>query len=240
MKLSHSSMSTYAACPKRWEFKYVQRLKEKARHYFSFGKSIHSALEFFHDGEAAPTLAQLLEAFKLNWVSEAYRDQKAEDKAFKDGAGMLTDYHRKHAALWTKPLSTEAKFDMDVAHVRVTGFIDRVDVGEDGGLHVLDYKTGKPIDPERIAEDEQLTMYQLAAEYLYPGELVDKLSLYHVPTLTWHSAPRRSAELVERLKAKVVATAAAISRQEFEPKPSEEACALCDFKPLCPAWAPQP
>ena len=239
MKLSHSSMSTYDSCPKRWEFKYVMRLKEKARHYFSFGKSVHSALEFMYDGEECPTLAQVLKALDLNWVSEAYKDQKAEDKAKKDAIGMITDFHRKHGALWTKPLSTEAKFDMDVAHVRVTGFIDRVDVGEDGGLHVLDYKTGKEIDPSRIEEDEQLTMYQVAAEYLYPGSVVDKLSLYHVPTLTWHSAKRRSQELVEKLKTKVVATAAAISRQEFEPKPSEKACALCDFKPHCPAWSAQ-
>lgn len=236
MKLSHSSISMYTDCPKKYEFKYVLGHKEKPKHFFSFGKSVHSALEFMYDAEACPELDDVLEALERNWVSEGYADKKAEDKAKKNGENMLRDYYRKHAPDWVKPLSVEAKFDITVDHVRVIGFIDRVDVGPNGGLHVVDYKTGQSLDVSRIDEDEQMTMYQLAAETIYPESKVDAVSLYHVPSLTLHTAKRRGEELVNALRSKITATANAIASKDFTVKPSEKACSWCDFKPLCPAW----
>lgn len=234
MKLSHSSISTYSDCPKKYEFKYLDRLPEKPRHFFSFGKSIHSAIEFMYSGEQCPVLGEVLGALDSNWQSEGYKDQKAEDKAKRDAVEMISDFHRAESPHWAKPIANEAKFDMEVGHVRVTGFIDRIDPG----LHVIDYKTGKSLDVLRIDEDEQMTMYQIAAEYMYPESYVERVSLYHVPTLTWHTAPRRGEALVGALKAKIMKTAEAISFQEFQPTPSEKACAWCDFKPMCPAWRP--
>lgn len=45
--LSYSGFHTYAECPLRWKFSYIDRLPETPRGYFSFGRSIHSALEEF-------------------------------------------------------------------------------------------------------------------------------------------------------------------------------------------------
>lgn len=236
MKLSHSSISTYSDCPKKYEFKYVQRLPEKPKHFFSFGKSVHSALEFMYAGEVCPELDDILEAMEHEWVSEGYADIKAEDKAKRNAENMVRDYYRKHAAAWVKPLAVEAKFDMTVDHVRLTGYIDRVDVGSAGGLHVIDYKTGQSLDVARINEDEQMTMYQMAAESMYPESIVDAVSLYHVPTLTLHSAERRGIDLVEALRSKITRTADAIAGKEFKETPSEKSCSWCDFKPMCPAW----
>lgn len=236
MKLSHSSISTYSDCPKKYQFKYIDKMKEKAKHYFSFGNSIHSALEFMYACEVCPSIEEVLVVYNEGWLSVGYKDLKAEEKAKKEGEGMLRDYHRKHAMGWTKPLSTEAKFDMTVDHVRLTGFIDRVDATETGGLHVIDYKTGKALDVERIDDDEQLTLYQMAVESIYPDAKVTKLTLYHVPSLTEHSAPRRSQEKVDAFKAKIVRTADAIAQGEFKETPNEKACSRCDFKPHCPAW----
>lgn len=236
MKLSHSSISTYSDCPKRWEFKYVDRLPERPRHFFGFGKAIHSALEFMYSGDACPTLFDVFAAFSVAWTGEGYKDDKAEAKAKADGNKILTMFYNANAPGWRKPLSTEAKFDMEVDHVRVTGFIDRIDVEEDGGLHVLDYKTGRDLEAGRADTDEQLTMYQIAAEAAHPGTRVSKLSLYHVPSLTWHSSPRHGEDLVAALVVKVKSTADAVARKEFPATPSENACAFCDFKHLCPAW----
>ncbi len=237
MKLSHSSISTYTDCPKKYEFKYVQRLPEKPKHFFSFGKSVHSALEFMYAGEVCPPLDDVLEELEQKWVSEAYKDKKDEDKAKRNAENMIRDYYRKHAAEWVKPLAVEAKFDMTVDHVRVTGFIDRVDILPDGNLHVIDYKTGQSLDVTRINEDEQMTMYQIAAETMYPESKVGSVSLYHVPSLTLHTAQARDGGLVVALRMKITQTANLIANKSFQPTPSEKACSWCDFKPLCPAWA---
>jgi RecB family exonuclease len=239
MKLSYSSMSTYNQCPKKWELKYVRKMAEKAKHFFSLGKSVHSALEAMHGGEACPSEDEVAAALHANWRSEGYKDAAAEAKAKRDAEAMVRAYHKKHSRLWLKPLAVELAFDITVRAVRFIGFIDRVDVGEDGGLHVLDYKTGRELDTARIAEDEQLTAYQVASETVFPESKVDKLSLYHVPSLTLHSAGRRGAELVARFEENVAATAAGIAAKDFPAKPSEDACKWCDFKAACPAWAPR-
>jgi|CXWL01.1.fsa_nt_gi RecB family exonuclease len=236
MKLSHSSISTYSDCPKKYEFKYVLRMPEKPKHFFSFGKSVHSALEFMYAGEVCPPLDDVLEYLETHWVDEGYADTKAQDKAKRNADSMLRDYYRKHAQDWVKPLSVEAKFDMTVDHVRVTGFIDRVDMFPSGDLHVIDYKTGQSLDVTRIDDDEQMTMYQLAAKTIYPESEVDTVSLYHVPSLTLHSAKARTEDKVNALRDKIKRTADAIARKEFQATPSEKSCSWCDFKPHCSAW----
>ena len=56
----------YNECPLRYKLKYVDNIPEKPKHFFSFGQSVHKALEFFYTVKAlpAPTLAELLESYK--------------------------------------------------------------------------------------------------------------------------------------------------------------------------------
>lgn len=238
MKLSHSSMSTYTECPKKYFFKYIEHIKEKAKHFFSFGNSIHKSLEFMYAvrHEDIPPIEDVLAVYKKKWIRAGYKTHIDEDKAARLGDGMLRDYYHKHAPTWKPALAVEPKFEMNIDHVRVNGFIDRIDITEDGGLAILDYKTGKPLDTERIDTDEQLTMYQMGAEHLYPGQFVTELGLYHVPSLTLHKAKRRGDELVNKLKEKIVRIAGAITRGDFQATPGEKVCGWCDFKPHCPEW----
>ena len=52
--LSHSSISMFQECPQKYKFKYLDKLPEKPRHFFSFGSSVHQALEFFYGVKALP------------------------------------------------------------------------------------------------------------------------------------------------------------------------------------------
>ena len=234
IKLSHSSLSMYDECPLKYKFKYIDKQPQAAKHFFSFGKSVHSALEFMYEGEACPPEDDVLEALTRNWINEAYVDNAAERKAFRDAEKFVSAYYKKFAPWWVKPLAVELKFDITINHVKVTGFVDRIDI-EGDELHIIDYKTGQSLDVDRIETDEQLTMYQLAVEELNLGKVV-KLSLDHVNTQTRHSSGRHSADLVNALKEKIVRTANAIKAEQFDMKPSEKSCAWCDYKPLCPAW----
>ena len=235
MKLSYSSISKYESCPFAWKLRYVDKVPQAPKHYFSFGKAVHSALERMYEGEECPPLEEVLEAFRGAWSDAGYKDAKAVEKAKALGVGMLTDHHRAHAVGWAKPFATELKFDMVVDHVRVTGFIDRVDLLPDGTAHVLDYKTGRELEQGRIEEDPQLTMYQIAVEEMY-GLKVGKLTLFHVPTNTPQSCGRHSDQLADAWRARIKATADAIAAQKFAPRPTEDACKWCDHKALCPAW----
>lgn len=235
LKLSHSSLSTYLECPLKYKYGRIDRIPQRPRHFFSFGKSVHSALEFMYSGDFCPPLDSVLACYRKKWQRAGYRSPEEEKKAKADGESMLKAFYKKHAPKWTKPLFTEFHFDMSVDHVRVQGYIDMVTAGASGALHVVDWKTGKSLAKGRIEEDPQLTMYQMAVESMDLGR-VAKLSLYHVPSLTMQSSKRHPDAMVAALKLRIVETAAKISSGEFEPTPSEKACSWCDYKGLCPAW----
>jgi putative RecB family exonuclease len=238
--LSHSSISLYSECPQKYKFKYVDKIPEKPRHFFSFGQSVHLALEYFYGPKVPqpPTLKELLQNYKDIWVVGGYKDQAQEIEYFEEGKRILTEFHAKHVKDYHVPFSVEYAFNFEVGGVPVTGRIDRLDKLPDGKLSVLDYKTGKKLATGRLEVDAQLTMYQLACEKTL-GVEVGELVFYHLPTLKQHRAARRGTPLVTELEAKIVGTAESIDKDRFEPKPAEMVCRWCDYKPICPIFKDQ-
>lgn len=234
-KLSHSSITTYNDCPKKFYFRYILKIPEKPKHYFSFGKAVHAALEAMYSSPCRPNLTALLQAYDSAWSSEGYKDKPAEKKAHAEGEVMISKYYEINAPGWTPCVSTEMRFDVVIEGVRLTGFIDRVDSMPGDRIHIIDYKTGRELEPGREAGDEQLTMYQLACETMGLGK-VGSVSLVHVPTARWATASRHGEELVSKLISKIVHTAGAIADGKYIETPSEDACKWCDYKRMCPAW----
>ena len=238
--LSHSSISLYGECPQKYKFKYVDKIPEKPRHFFSFGQSVHLALEYFYGVKEpkAPTLEELLAAYRATWVRGGYKDDAQEAEYFEDGRQILTRFHDKHAKTFRLPYFVEYGFNFEIDGVPVTGKVDRVDKLADGRLLILDYKTGKQLKTGRIDVDAQLTMYQLACEKGLDAEVAE-LVFYHLPTLKEHKSARRDASLVDELKTRIVTTAESITKEKFEPKPLDSVCRWCDYKPICPVFKDQ-
>ncbi|HAZ09298.1 MAG TPA: hypothetical protein DCZ01_12455 [Elusimicrobia bacterium] len=238
--LSHSSITLYGECPQKYKFRYVDEIPEKPRHFFSYGQSVHSALEFFYGVKTPvpPTLEALLNKYKENWVAKGYRGESEEAEYFDQGKALLKEFHGKHAKDFKLPLHVEYEFALEVEGVPVRGFIDRVDQLPDGRLVVVDYKTGKKLAMKRIDTDPQLTMYQMGCESLLGAEVAE-LIFYHLPSLREHRALRRSTPLVDELRRRIVDTAEAIMKEKFDPKPDEMICRWCDYKLLCPIFKSQ-
>lgn len=238
--LSHSSLSMFSECPQKWKFKYVDRIPEKPRHFFSFGSSVHAALEFFYGVKTlpAPTLEEVLEHYKKVWMPQGYKDPGQEAEYFEQGREIIANFYHKHIADYAIPYFVEYNFNFKVDGVPVTGKVDRIDKLPDGTLSVVDYKTGKALAAERVKGDAQLTMYQMACEELL-GAKVARLSFYHLPSLKEQAVDRHEPKLVEGLRKKIVGTAEAIGKDKFEPTPNEQTCRWCDYKPICPVFKHQ-
>ena len=238
--LSHSSINLYWDCPKKWHFKYVEKIPEKPRHFFSFGKSAHNALEFLYDVRTLPppSLEKVLANYEENWISEGYSgpEQEADYKA--QGRRILEEYYAKHIASFKIPYFVEYEFALKVDGVPVRGFVDRVDKIEGDRLEIIDYKTGKAIPKKRVELDQQLTMYQMACEELL-GLKVERLTFYHLPSQTALTTERRQEDRVKELREHIVTTAKRIADGRFDPEPEERKCDWCDFKPLCPVFTHQ-
>ncbi len=238
--LSHSSISLYNECPQKYKFKYVDKIPEKSRHFFSFGQSVHLALEFFYGVKepVPPSLPDLLKNYKEVWVTGGYKDPGQEMEYFEEGKRILQEFHRKHTKDFHVPFFVEYAYTFEVDGVPVTGRVDRVDKLPDGRLRILDYKTGKKLATGRLEVDPQLTMYQYACETLL-GQEIGELVFYHLPTLKEHTTTRRGPALVDELKGRIVTTAESITKEKFDPKPVDSVCRWCDYKPICPIFKDQ-
>src|SRR3989338_10182874 len=238
--LSHSSLTMYGECPQKYKFKYIEKIPEKSKPFFSFGNSVHRALEYFYNvkNPPPPSLERLLDYYKEHWLSPGYRDQAQEAEYFEDGKEILTKFYRKHIADFAVPFFVEYNFELKVEGVPVTGKVDRVDKLADGRLSILDYKTGKALALNRGQGDAQLTMYQMACEELLGAE-VARLSFYHLPSLKEQVVERHSPDLVCGLRRRIVAAAESITSGVFAPKPDEKKCYWCDYKPICPIFKHQ-
>ena len=238
--LSHSSISLYNECPQKYKFKYIDKIPEKPKHFFSFGQSVHLALEYFYGPKEpkAPSLEDLLKHYREIWVKPGYRDENHEAELFEEGRQILTRFHDKHAKSFHVPFSVEYNFNFEYEGIPLTGKVDRIDELPDGRLSILDYKTGKKLAAGRLDIDAQLTMYQFACESQL-GKEVGELIFYHLPTLKEHRTIRRDKPLVKELTTRIVDTAEGITKERFDPKPTENACRWCDYKPLCPIYKDQ-
>jgi len=246
--LSHSSIKLYEDCPKKWYFKYIEKLPEKEKPFFSFGKSLHSALEFLYkdQGLLFPSLEELLKTYEQVWLTKGYESPESEENYKAEGRQILTEYYEKNKAVFRRPLAVEHQFNLEVSGIKVIGFIDRIDKVAGDRLSIVDYKTGKEITRKRAATDPQLTMYQMACEQDF-GLKADSLIFYHLNSQTPVTSGPHSEEQVRSLRENIVRVGTAIQKaiaaddngRDFKPDPGEPKCNWCDFRPHCPVWAHQ-
>ncbi len=237
--LSHSSISMYRTCPQRWKFRYIDKVPEKPRSQFSFGKSVHTALEFLFEkvGQPWPSLEEVLAHYQLKWLRDGYESPVQEKWFFQEGDRIVRGFYAKHQKDAKNALQVEYKFTVDIEGVPVLGYVDRIDKMPSGGLAIVDYKTGKAFDKSRVRVDPQMTLYQMACAQTLNAP-VESVTLYHLNSLTPLTVPAHSRKQETDYRAVVVEAAKGVMDQKFEPKPDERGhCMWCDYMQICPAFA---
>ena len=251
---SHSSLSTYAACPRRYAFRYVEHLPgEVPRWWFTFGSAVHRAFEAFdrarmrsrREGSPPPGYAVLEQAFAE--AVEAAGCEPDEAARYRERSAPVLGAYRQWAATSDSvPVGVELGFGIDIpvagdeAPVRFVGYIDRIDRRPDGAIEVVDHKTGKLRTQDDVDRDRQLTAYAFACAR---GGLRDPASGEVLPAaarLGLHFAEpgcmvwtTRSAEDLDAFGARLVGEVGAIRRREFAPRPGT-ACRWCEYRATCP------
>src|SRR5262249_40326319 len=136
----------------------------------------------FHDRPVpvAPSLDELHEFLRDDWVEEGYRDPGEEQLYLDHGHQVLAQYHRENADAFRIPAALEFRFTIDVEGVEVSGVIDRMDRMPGGGYEIIDYKTNRRLPPKSaIDRDLQLSVYHLAAREIW-GIEPERLTLYYL------------------------------------------------------------
>jgi putative RecB family exonuclease len=197
---------------------------------------LHACVERFFKVNAPPppSLEELLKFYEQNWLSEGYTspEEEANFKAF--GREILSRFWTIHQADFHLPVALEKSFYLDVEGIKLRGFMDRVDKLESGGLAVIDYKTNKDLfTADYLAEDLQLTIYQMAAEQTWRLP-VERLTLYHLRSNTPCSCPPRGRAQLDRTRRLVLEVAEGIAQEKFTA--TENQYCPCDFPEHCPFY----
>ena len=250
--ISPTKLRTFYQCPAQYRLEYIDKLGRfyhKARAGFSFGHSLHRALDTFHNaGGAEAVSAEALGAsLDTLWVKSGYDGEKQETAYKEEATRILQSYHaasqtaqkEREANPEAPPppqiLWTEKTLRVDLSpYVALSGRIDRVDEHHDGTLEIVDYKSGRQTVTEAdVAGALAMNIYQLLVKHQMPARRV-------VSTIVaLRSGDKASHEMSDTdrsdLQAACLETGEALRTKEWTnvlPVICNH-CPYCDFLPYC-------
>jgi putative RecB family exonuclease len=256
---SHSSISTYLACPLRYGFRYVERRPGEVRPgQFAFGSAVHKAFEAFGlariraraDGLAEPRPEVLQAALDRKLSSSGLTDAEIEEARLR-AVPVLARFLEVETGMAAQPVAVEVGFGVgvelagDAGGFRFVGYVDRVDRAPDGTTVIVDYKTGRTRGQGDVDADAQLTAYAFGCAR---GGLRDpatgailppasRLGLYFAESgeLLWTT---RTDEQLAAFESGLVETVGRIHDREFAARPAPWRCRWCEYRGECPETSP--
>lgn len=241
--LTPSKITTYLACPTRYRWTYEDsrgRWYLRGRPTFSFGLSLHKALERFHEDGAVQTIGQVLQTFEENWIEAGFASAEEMADAYAEGKEILERYvedvRRSPATAHT--VMVEQTLRCDLGPFELRGRIDRVDERPPDALEIVDYKTWRrSVTPEDVAADVAMACYALLLRAHRPGRPIFATL---VPLRGGAHATHGFADAeLDAFEHDLVELAGQILGGQNRPPRRIALCAACEFAPLCakqPSW----
>lgn len=240
--LSYSQLSSYETCPLQYRYRYMLKIPVPPSAALSFGDTVHKTLQHFYEkvkvGEK-PNREMLLTLYKNEWQAVGFGNKAYEKNMYEKGVKLLTSFFEKGYDPHRVPLSLEESFKISITPMlKVGGKIDRVDLLDDGKIEVIDYKTGTAPKARDVANDDQLTLYALAAvqKGMYNKKPEDVIVSFYFLEDQQKVTAARTQEQLESLREKIAAKAEEMRRSDFSPTPGKH-CDFCEYKLICEAWS---
>lgn len=249
--LSPSRVEAFLSCPMAFRFASIQRLPEPPTAHATKGSLVHRALEILFTHPAAERTLATAEAAHRQAVAE-YRtdpefvllglDDTAAEAFFADAWVLVQRYFDMEDPTSVQDIGLELRLEASVGSLALRGIIDRLDLQPDGGLVVVDYKTGR-------SPGANYAQKSLAGVHFYSflcqevlGRRPDAVRLMYLRTgETITATPTESSVkfLATRTMAVWKAVEKACQTGDFRPKEGP-LCKLCAFQAWCPAFGGDP
>src|SRR5207302_3296311 len=167
-RLSASAVDTYERCGLQFKLERDWRLSAKPAAAMQYGASMHRVLRTYYDSVRLgrpKSDEELIELFRNDLAAARIQEDYQHELYEKQGIEQLRDFlAAARSGAVPQVLHTEESFEIRVGNTTVVGRIDRIDRSEDGGVVIVDYKTGKARDQQSADESLQLSLYALAAQ----------------------------------------------------------------------------
>lgn len=233
--VSYSKLSTYKNCPKSYKYAYIDKLPRLDKPYTIFGQFCHQILETFHleyiNGSKKPIEDVMKESFilaKNEWNEKVTNEQVTE--AF----NIMQDYlYQLSDSPFPNISHVEKKIWVPIDDTLVLyGFIDRVQIDNDGIIHIIDYKTTKD---ERFLKDRTQLLLYAYTMYL-ENKNIDKIRTSYImlkQKMKLLSAEHTVKDLISA-KNELLKTWETISLDKlYRATPIQWKCNNCDYIKYC-------
>ncbi|MBI3333262.1 MAG: ATP-dependent helicase [Candidatus Omnitrophica bacterium] len=236
VRYSYTQLETYRYCPMKYRYSYIFQIPVKPTPQMLFGTDLHACLEDLFSEVMkgrVPPLEELLISFQRLQAKGRYGEPYQDEEYRRLGGELLTSFYKKHEGAFAVPVFVEKSFLLQMEDAWIRGVMDRVDPLPEGGVEIIDYKSGKPKEDANPEEQLQLRLYALAAKEVFHLQ-PRKVSFYYLRNNQKLSF-RQEPEALEETRGKIMGMIGAIRTGDFTPTPSLMKCRRCDFKALCPA-----
>jgi putative RecB family exonuclease len=251
---SHSSISSFETCPKKYQLRYVLKVPADSEGIEAFvGKRVHEVLERLYQFSArdmVPSLARVIARFRANW-DEQYdaerlrivRTELCPEDYQRAGERCLENAYRRLYPFDDETIGLEHALQFpldDEGRYAVRGVIDRLVRARDGALEIHDYKTGRRLpSQDELDRDRQLALYEIGMRAALREEGEVRL-VWHYLLQNQVRVSRRTPEQLDALREVTCRTIDRIrAEEEWEARPGK-LCPWCEYRAICPAFGARP
>ena len=229
-KVSPERLRTFRRCRLRYRDQYVDRLPGRASPGYALGALVHAALhDFFrYVPPSERDEERLITILDEKWLALA-RFPAATRESLRERAEAQLRLFAREEDLSVQPLALESHLQVPLSEaVALVGRVDRIDQEPDGGLHIIDYKTGpRPEEPDV----EQLHLYAIMVARTLTGPL-RRASYYYLELGEVLSISPDRQELEGVARRALAAAEEMVAETEY-PATIGRHCAGCPYLFLC-------
>ncbi len=249
--LSPSKVASFKDCALAFRFSAIDRVPEPPSPAATKGTLVHRALELLfcepaEDRTLATALACLDRATEEISVHPEFTGLHLEPEAradfVADAESLVRRYFRLEDPRTIRPIGLELMLEAKVGTLTLRGIIDRLELDDEGGLVVTDYKSGAV--PRVTYEQSKLGgvhFYAFLCEQML-GVRPAKIQLLYLSepvAIVAEPSDQSIRGLQQRTSAIWTAVEKACEGEDFRPHPSR-LCDWCSFQAYCPAFGGDP
>ncbi len=245
-RYSISRLNTFRSCPYQYKLRYIDKVRISGESIEAFmGTLVHKALEILYSELLKGRILdkeEFLEIYSKHWSQKMNDDvfvvqENISKRQYLDkGAKMLAEYYdTNHPFNEGEILGLELEVNVPLGQAidaRFRGVIDKVVRHEDGRFEIHDYKAGRMPKHHEHGHEDQLALYQIGIEALYPEAVGNTELVWYYLKFPKIIRVKKSTEELADLMSDTISRIKEVEAATIFQRKRSYLCQWCEYKPI--------